>query len=254
MIRNITPIVAVLALANSLVAQNTQPVDQAREKIQKWVETRQVIAKERADWKVQKETLGSTKELLQQELADLEVKLADLQGNESSADAKRAELTEEKLGLDAATDAVRQKVAAMEVRIKDMSKLFPTPLLNMVDPLMKRIPEDPYRPGRQTVGERLPTIVGVLQQAAKFNSTLHHFTETVPYEGKELQVDVIYWGMSIAYFVDANNTFAGYKVPSASGWKTVEMPEVAEQIRLLVNMYQRRTPNIEFVEIPVAIN
>ena len=54
MIRKILPVIAALAIANGLVAQSMQQVELAREKIQKWVETRQTISKERSDWKVQK--------------------------------------------------------------------------------------------------------------------------------------------------------------------------------------------------------
>jgi hypothetical protein len=253
MIRKITTIVAMLAFANCAFAQNQQ-VDQAREKIQRWVETRQVISKERADWRVQKESLESNRELLGLELAELERRLSELEGNESAADTQRAALTEEKQSLDAATESVRQSVANLELQIRELAKMFPQPFTTLVDPLMRRIPEDPYRPGRMTLGERLPNIVGILQQAARFNSTIHLFRETVDYQGRELQVDVLYWGMGIAYFVDAQNTYAGYKSPSRNGWQTVEMPEVASQIRLLVDMYQRRNPNIQFVDVPVSIN
>lgn len=254
MIRKIIPIVAGLALAGGLSAQSSQQVDLAREKIQKWVQTRQVISKERTDWKIQRETLLSTKELLEQELADVEEKLAGLSGNESAADARRAELTEEKEGLEAATSSVRDRMADLEVNIKEMSKRFPEAFLQQIDPLLRRIPEDPYRPGRLSVGERLPNIVGIIQAASKFNSTLHLFRETVAHDGLEVQVDVLYWGMGIAYFVDQNSTYAGYKYPTSNGWESEVMVEIAPQVRQVVDMYQRKNPNIEFVEIPVTIN
>jgi len=254
MIRKIIPIVAVLALASGLSAQTSQQVELARQKIQKWVETRQVISKERSDWRVQKESLISTKELLEQELAEVEEKLANLSGNESAADAKRAELTEAKMNLEAATGSVKNKLADLELALKGMTKRFPEAFLQQVDPLLRRIPEDPYHPGRATVGERLPNVVGIIQAASKFNSTLHLFRETVQNEGREVQVDVLYWGMGIAYFVDQNNTYAGYKYPSNDGWVSEVKSEIAPQVRQVVDMYQRKNPNIEFVEIPVAIN
>jgi hypothetical protein len=254
MIRKIIPIVAAMVLASSLSAQTSQQVELARQKIQKWVQTRQVISKERSDWRVQKESLVSTKELLEQELKEVEEKLANLSGNESAADARRAELTEEKEGLESATSSVRNRLADLEVMVRNISKRFPEAFLQQIDPLLRRIPEDPYRPGRATVGERLPNIVGIIQAAGKFNSTLHLFRETVPVEGLELQVDVLYWGMGIAYFVDQNNTYAGYKYPTDSGWKSQVMVEIAPQVRQIVDMYQRKNPNIEFVSLPVAIN
>jgi hypothetical protein len=60
--------------------------------------------------------------------------------------------------------------------------------------------------------------------------------------------------MGIAYFVDLNGTYAGYKYPTTSGWESEVMVEIAPQVRKIVDMYQRKNPNIEFVEIPVVIN
>lgn len=254
MIRKIIPIVAVMVIANGMVAQNSQQVELARERIQKWVETRQVISKESSDWKVQKESLLSTKELLQQQLSGLKDSLADLEGNETTADSKRAELTQEKKNLDAATNSVKAKIADLELQVKEYIKYFPVAFASQVDPLLRRMPEDPYKPGRTTVSERLQNIVGIVQAASKFNSTLHLFRETVEVDGHEIQVDVLYWGMGIAYFVDQKSAYAGYKYPTADGWKTKKMSDVAIQVRKLVDMYQRKNPNIEFVDVPTAIN
>ena len=258
MIRKIIPIVAVMALVNGLSGQSSQQVELARAKIQKWVETRQTISKERTEWKVQKESLLSTKELLSQELADVEEKLANMSGNQSAADEKRAELTETKQNLEAATGSVKEKIADLEYAIKTMSPRFPEAFKTQIDPLLRRIPEDPYNPGRATLGERLPNVVGILQAASKFNGTLHLFRENVSLEENgqkiEKQVDVLYWGMGIAYFVDQENTYAGFKVPGANGWTSKVDTSIAADVRKIVDMYQRANPNIEFVDIPVSIN
>ncbi len=254
MIRKITPAVVALLLASGLVAQSAQDVELAREEIQKWVETRQVISKERSEWKVQKESLLSTKELLQQELEGLIEDLDKLEGGESAADSARAELTEEKQNLTAATDSVKQKVADLEVKIKEVVKTFPEALKTQVDPLVRRIPENPYQPGRLSVGERLPNIVGIIQTANKYNSSIYFYNETVEHDGRKIQVDILYWGLAIAYFVDQQNTYAGYKYPTNDGWETVEMSEAAAEIRSLVDMYQGKDQNIRFNRVPAAIN
>ena len=54
MIRKIIPVMALFAATHVVVGQSLQQVDAARDKLQKWVETRQVISKERADWILQK--------------------------------------------------------------------------------------------------------------------------------------------------------------------------------------------------------
>jgi hypothetical protein len=254
MIRTIIPVVALAALANSAFAQNADQTDIAREKIQKWVETRQVISKETADWKVQKESMQNTLELLKQEMQSLETRMKEIGDTASQADVRRSELTDQKNKLSAATDSVRIAVADLEDQIKQILPMFPDALRTLIDPLVRRMPADSLKPGKLTLGERLPNVVGILNQANKFNTTIHYFSEIVKLsDGTEKQVNVLYWGLGIAYFVDQTGEYAGYKYPTKDGWKAQEMPEIAVQVRSLVDMYQRKNPNIEFVSVPVVI-
>lgn len=253
MIRKILPIVAIIAIANGLCAQNAERIDQAREKIQKWVETRQVISKERADWTTQKDYLLSSKALLEEGLVGIEDKLDELASKESAADTERSKLNEEKQALEAATGSVKEKIGTLEVQLLGIIKYFPDVFRTQIEPLIRRIPEDPTKT-RMTISERLMNIVGIVQQANKFNSTPQLYPETVAVGGEEIQVDVLYWGMGIAFFVDQKNEYAGYKYPTADGWKSTEMGEYAGNIRKLIDNYQRKTPEIEFSEVPVAVN
>ena len=254
MIRKILPIVAIIAIANGLFAQNSERIAEAREGIQKWVETRQVISKERSDWTIQKDYLLSSKALLEEGLVGIQEKLDALANEESVADTKRAKLKEQKDALDAATGSVKAKIGTLEVQLRGIINYFPDVLKTQIEPLIRRIPEDPMNPGRMTISERLMNIVGIVQQANKFNGTPQLYPETVQFSGEEIQVDVLYWGMGIAFFVDQKGQYAGYKYPTADGWKSMEMDGYAANIRELIDMYQRKNPEILFVEVPVAIN
>lgn len=254
MIRKLLPFVAVLAAAPSIFGQSAQQVELAREKIQKWVETRQTISKERSEWRTQEETLNYTKDLLAQELEDLESRLAELGDSESVADQERAKLTAQKNELDAATESVKAAVADMEVKLKALIDSFPPKFVELIDPLVRRLPEDPYRPGNLSLGQRLANVVGILQQASKFNQTIHFVNDTVEYDGKLIQVDMVYWGLGMAYFVDQNNTYAGIKYASSNGWQTDVLTDQAETIRLLIDNYQRKTSQPTYVGVPVKIN
>ena len=254
MIRKILPIVAIIAIANGLFAQNSERIAEAREKIQKWVETRQVISKERSDWTIQKDYLLSSKALLDEGLVSIQEQLAALEGEGTVADTARTKLTEEKDALDAATGSVKSKIGTLEVQLRGIIKYFPEVFKKQIEPLIRRMPEDPMNPGRTTISERLMNILGIVQQANKFNGTPQLYPETAQFGGEEIQVDVLYWGMGIAFFVDQKGQYAGYKYPTADGWKNMEMDEYAAKIRELIDMYQRKSPEILFVEVPVAIN
>ena len=48
-----------------------QSSEEARKLIDDWVETRQIISKERSDWKIERDLLNKTKKLLTQKSAAL---------------------------------------------------------------------------------------------------------------------------------------------------------------------------------------
>ncbi len=254
MIRKITPVTALLLIAYGAIAQSNEQVEMAREKLQQWVETRQIISKERADWKVQEESLRATKELLEFELEDVNASLSSLTEDASAADTQRAELTDQRNQLDQATDSVKLAVANLEVQIKEMLPRFPDFFRTKIDPLVQRMPKDPYNPGKLSIGQRLPNVVGIISQANKDNSQPHFVNEDVTLDdGTQLQVDVLYWGLGIAYFVDKANAYAGYKYPSSDGWVAEIQSEAALSIRALMDIYQRRNTEVEFIEVPAVI-
>src|SRR5262245_62100528 len=58
-------------------AANPASLDEMRLAMSKWIETQQIIAKERKDWQQSKEILTSRIELVRKEIATLEQKIAD---------------------------------------------------------------------------------------------------------------------------------------------------------------------------------
>ena len=50
-------------------------------------------------------------------------------------------------------------------------------------------------------------------------------------DGKSREFHVLYFGMSIAYFVNGSGTVAGYGTPSQKGWQWKRKDELSEEIR-----------------------
>src|SRR5262245_6823648 len=61
-------------------------LEETRLSMSKWIETQQIIAKERKDWQQGKEILAGRLELIKQEVASLEEKIAQAQSNVADAD------------------------------------------------------------------------------------------------------------------------------------------------------------------------
>ena len=239
----------------SLLTLNAQDsIDDARALLDKWVETRQIISEEKEDWRVEKSILSETRTLLSNELNRLQESIEELESSATATDQERSKLAEEKEELRAAANVVATKIAELETKTKRLLPLFPDPLTETVKPLIRRLPDDPEN-AKATLGERVQNIVGILSQANKFNNKIQLTSETrVIEEGKEVQVNTLYWGLAMAYYVDASGEYAGVSYPTAEGWQTKLIKDAGPQIRELIDAFEGIDTDYEFVEIPAQIH
>lgn len=228
-------------------------IDETRAVLDKWVETQQLISEEKQDWRVEKSILTETQALLSNELGRLQEAIEELESTASAADEERSRLTKEKDGLKAASNTIAVKIMALEAKTKKLLPLFPEPLTERIKPLIRRLPEDPET-AETSLGERVQNIVGILSQADKFNNTITLTSETHSVSSdKEVQVNTLYWGLAMAYYVDASGEYAGISYPTANGWQKSLMEGVGPQIKQLIGVYEGDDA-IQFVKIPAQIH
>ena len=229
-------------------------IDETRALLDKWVETRQLISEEQQNWRVEQSILDETRTLLSDELNRLRESIQELESSTTATDEKRSKLTQSKDELKAASDVVAAKVAALEAKTFKLLPLFPEPLTERIDPLIRRMPKDPES-AKASLGERVQNIVGILSQADKFNNIITLTSETRKLDsGKEVQVSTLYWGLAIGYFVDASNNYAGISYPTANGWKVSLIEGAGPQLKQLIDIYEGIDTKYRFVEVPAAIN
>ncbi len=228
-------------------------IDEARSVLEKWVETRQIISKERTDWKTEKAILDDTVTLLQSELNRIEAQIATLTDSATAADEERATLTAQRDTLSAGSDAVINNIGQIENKLRAIVSRLPAPLVNTIQPLVRRLPDDPENT-KLSLGERVQNVVGILSQADKFNTTMTLTSETQELDsGKKVQVNTLYWGAAIAYFVDDSGTYGGYGTPAEGGWEWTELPGAGSAIRELLAVYEGTADTIKFVQVPARI-
>ena len=251
-----TRILIALAVALSLVplsltAQNQ--VSETRSILEEWVETRQIVSKERADWVIEKSILGDTVALLTKELERLNKALEDLEASATAADEDRTKLAAEKERLTAASAVVEGNIGALETQLKRIIKSLPEPLVEKIKPLIRRLPDNPEETGL-SLGERVQNIVGILSQAYKFNTTITQTSDSRELEsGKTVEVRTLYWGLAMAYYVDASGSYAGIGFPGAEGWEWPQVEGKGAEIKRLIDVYEG-VEDIQFVEVPAQIN
>lgn len=245
---------AFAAALSFLSMANAQPTPEStRDLLDKWVQTRQLTSKEKSDWRLEQSILTDTKALLSAELTRLDISLKELEGSATAADKDRTDLTAQKEDIAEATTVVKQHIGALEAQLKTIIKTFPTPLIERTNPLIRRLPNDPTDT-TLSMGERLQNIVGILNQADKFNSTLTQTSEARTTDsGKIVEVRTLYWGLATAYYVDTSGEYAGIGIPSKDGWLWPQIKDAGPKIKELFDIYEG-SADIKFVELPARIN
>jgi len=230
-----------------------QQVEDTKSTLQEWVETRQIISEEKANWKVEQSILTDTVDLLGSELERLNLALEELEASATAADEDRAKLNEEKEQLSAASSVVEDHIGGLEAKMKAIVKTLPEPLVEKIKPLIRRLPEDSSDTSL-SLGERVQNIVGILSQADKFNTTITQTSESREInEGKTVEVRTLYWGLATAYYVDSSGEYAGMGYPTAEGWEWPRIDSAGEAIKRLIDVYEG-SEEIQFIQVPAGIN
>ena len=229
----------------------TPTLEETRLKMDKWLETQQIISKERKDWQQGKEILLGRLEVVKKEIATLEEKTTQAEASVAEANKKRSEMLAENDQLKVAGAQLTGAVAEMEGEIRKMFKQLPEPIQTKLQPLYQRIPENPSKT-RVAAAERFQNILGILNELNKTNNEI-----TVSYEvhsladGRPSEVKAIYVGLAQAYYVSARGE-AGIGRPTADGWKWEPSKAVARDVLTALEILEgKQSP--AFVPLPVIL-
>ncbi len=244
-------VVGLLGLSVPAVA--AESVDAFRSKMEKWVETRQLISAEQSDWREEQQTLRAERDLLKAQRTALRESVKALEATDTAADEERRQLLLERGERQRASRALEDKIRAYEEEVLAIVPQLPAPLQEKLKPLLVQIPEDPLTTKLQ-LGQRLMNVLGVLAQAEKWNGTATFVAETRSVgDGPKMQVRTLYWGLGQAIYVDAKGRTAGIGRPGPDGWVFEDDPALASQAQLLLDIYEGNVDVIDFVGLPVRI-
>lgn len=255
--RSVATCVALLVIGVPLTSfgSESDSVSAFRDKMAKWVETRQIVSEERAEWLVEKETLEATLDLLRAERKDLRAEVKEFQETGAGADEERRELLLRRAEHQRFSAALATQIADLEAQVLALAPQLPGPLQNRLELLLVQIPEDPEE-SKVPLGQRLMNVLGVLAQTEKWNSTATFVGETrdVGGSGQKVAVRTLYWGLAEAIYVDTNGEVAGMGRPTAEGWEFIDDPSLAADAQLLLDIYEGNVDTIAFVPIPIELD
>ena len=245
---------SLLLMCTMIANGSAEEIAITQKKIDKWIETRQIISGERASWLGEKAMLETSEGILSDELAALRHAVELLSENSTMADVECESLQAEREEIECSNEMLAVKVRILELAVQELSARFPSPLLVKVTPLLQNIPEDVTRT-KNTLGQRLLTVLGILSQADKFNGTLTLQTNARDVSGTGVQerVTTLYWGLAFAVYVDDAGKFAGIGLPGPQGWEWSTRNESASDVRRFIATYSGESDQLDFVNIPVEI-
>jgi hypothetical protein len=244
-------LISLSSVATMAQTSNAQ-LEEIRANIDKWVETRQLLAKSRSEWASDKETLLQSISLIEKEVQLIDERIAQTQETASQADRDRLLLVDENERLSKSSAAVQAVLVDMERQSTNLAAGLPLPLQERILPLLKRIPNHPAQ-SRLSISERMQSIVGILSEVDKFNNAISVFPELRKNSaGADIQVKTLYVGLGAAYFADKNGDYGGVGVPTPNGWEWTPKPEVAPHVARAIAIYEN-TETAAFVKLPVTV-
>lgn len=226
-------------------------LENARATVAKWVETQQLIFKEKRDWQQGRELLQARIEMIQAEIASLEDKIKAAGDTATDTDTKKAELIAQNEMLKQVGAALAADLAGLENDVRALHKVLPEAIQAKLHPLYQRIPEDPNNT-KASLAERYQNVLGILNEITKFNSEITLVSEVRTLaDGRPAEVKTVYVGLGQAYFLSAKGE-AGIGRPTPSGWQWESAKEIAPRVLAVIEILQNKS-HPAFVPLPVKL-
>ena len=227
-------------------------IEDTQTALEKWIETKRIISKEKHDFALSKEMLNERIELVRREIESLHGKIADAEKSIAEADKKRASLIQENEKLKEASASLGDTLVILEKNLKRFLRRLPDPIRQRIKPLTQRLPGDKEE-SKLSQAERFQNVVGILNEVDKFNREITAASEVrdLP-DGSAVEVTAVYVGLGQAYYAGADGSVAGIGTVSGSQWvwkpENEAAPQIADVIAILKN-----EKAASFVRIPVEI-
>jgi hypothetical protein len=229
-----------LALPAFAQERTVSPTEELRTSVREWVETMRKIQQEENDWARDQEVLKNYKEGLQSEISTLKDQITSARTRKQGGDQQSLDKVAERDRYAAAEEELTRQVRNMEEALAAAIPVFPEPLrkdakvTQGIETLQRNLLLPPDKQS-DDVGKRLANVTELLAEAEKFQQGVHVYPELhKDSQGHEFNMQVVYFGLALAYAVNENGSFALAGRPGADGWKFQERNDLAPRILKLV--------------------
>lgn len=242
----------VLAVAAG-AAWAQEGMEEARQNLEKWLETQRLISKEEQEWRVGKELIQERVGLIRRESESLRERIAQTRQEMAEAAKKNDELKAQNEALKVGTKPVHDDIKALELRTLAILPWTPEPVRMRVAPLSQRIPANPAE-SKLTLSERYQNVIGTLNELNKAARELAVSGEVRKLaDGRQVEATVFYVGLSQAYYVNEKSGVAGIgKLGPLGTWAWEERDGLVGPVAQVLSVYRSEKP-AAYVALPVEV-
>ena len=258
--RSTPTLIALLLLSGSLLnAEESElsSTEKLKDSIREWIETTREIQKQEDDWDQDSEVLHGHRDGLLTEIEDLKEQIDGAKSSKGAADKKSLEAVEKYDALESANDLLTSRLSELEKAMVDRLAIFP-PVLTKQPRVAQMISDLNASAAKSDQGEqggnaRLNNVLNLMASAEQFQGSVHPDSESRKVaDGRELKINMVYFGLAAAYGVDDAGEVAFVGKPGPGGWVFDEKNELATDVRQLVDV-MNGDADAKFISLPISL-
>ncbi|WP_411845504.1 DUF3450 family protein [Roseibacillus persicicus] len=253
--------IAPLAEAQSVAEQHVE----LRATIEQWMQAVDKSQELENRWALEKSVLEDSivglKGMLEQSDADI----ATVKARLATADEASKEKLEQQEKFNEAREVLRKGLAPVESEVAKVVPLFPdfyvggedgsSKLKAAIESLEKHRQAEPDEKEKLSLNGRIQPLVQILTEAERFHGKLWAVTHPLKVGEVDKQMNVLYFGLSVAYAVDEGGSVALEGKSSEAGWTFTPMSgeEVAKDVLTLYKAADGSGES-QMVSLPLSID
>jgi Skp family chaperone for outer membrane proteins len=223
--------------------------DVAKEMIRQWIQTEKQLSNEQETWKQEKAHISELLVLYEKELKLLNQELAAVQSVELD-DEKKQQLEEQILQEDEKRKQLRTFLLRHKPRMIALMKKFPQPLQDQISETV----DDLNSPGiDSSARDLLMPMLSVVEAGNSFNAGVFRASQKVVIGVDEWQAEVMYLGLSRAYFWVGNKAGIGTPSPKGGGWQWKRDDTQLKEIKKAMSVFDKATQP-ELIKLSLKVN
>ncbi|WP_416305434.1 DUF3450 family protein [Neptunicella sp. SCSIO 80796] len=231
-----------------ICSSQAQTVNQTEKLVGQWLDIERQTAALQQEWQNQQPMLKQRLELLEAESAQLQNVLDNSQGNNSEVDQQRSKLLAEQTELEMEQQNTVDFLQRLDSKLEAFQTQLPPVLLNTWQQ------EQAELQNNADTSTKLQIALAKLAKLAEFTQriTLNETAIQSP-DGSPILVKQLYLGVSMAWFVSADQSYAGIGKVTDGAWQWDFRDDLdSAEISKAIAIYQKQQ-QAEFVQLPVQL-